>query len=47
LFLFASPKKGKFSFIDGDIYEGGWKDGLMQGIGNLIEQKLLFKFLNS
>jgi len=38
LFSFAFPKKGKFSFIDGEIYEGGWKDGLMQGIGNQIAQ---------
>ena len=36
LFSFVFPKKGKFCFIDGDIYEGGWKDGLMQGIGNQI-----------
>ena len=33
--------KGKFCFVDGDIYEGRWKDGLMQGIGNLIELNLI------
>jgi len=41
LVSFDFHKKGKFSFVDGDIYEGGWKDGLMQGKGNLIEQNLI------
>jgi len=45
LFSFDFPKKGKFSFIDGETYEGGWKDGLMEGIGNLIEQNLILEFL--
>jgi len=44
LVSFAFHKKGKLSFIDGDIYEGGWKDGLMQGRGNLIADYLILEF---
>jgi len=37
MFLFGLIKTGKYYLFNGDIYEGEFKDGKFNGLGNVLQ----------